>query len=140
MIARCWGPEHSNQPLVFKECNDIIMKDITRTERFPADIPLTFSRDPDLRPDIKTPYSWLDKEQGNCVIGVDIPAAIGGIEKTSLKDVKSAALAIAVDCVIQPPHLGGIVQVGWQEKLNVVVVSFERPFISRVGNGTVEEE
>ncbi|KAL8712590.1 MAG: hypothetical protein Q9220_003121 [cf. Caloplaca sp. 1 TL-2023] len=137
---RCWYPEVTEQPLVFKNCNDIIMKDITRTDGLPPDIPLTFSRDSALRPDIQTPRSWVDVTKGNCAVGVDIPAALGGLDKTSLNDIRGAALAVAFHCVIQPPHLGGILQIGWGEKINVVVVAFDRPGSIRLGNGTVDEE
>ncbi|KAL9594839.1 MAG: hypothetical protein Q9219_006803 [cf. Caloplaca sp. 3 TL-2023] len=97
------------------------MKFITSTRGFDPNQPLTFSRDLTLNPDIKLPKTWIAR-RSLCIIGVDIPEAVGGMEKTSLEDIKSAAHAIAVDCVIQPPHLGGILQIGWQTKLNVVVV------------------
>lgn len=36
-----------------------------------------------------------------------------GSDRSNLEDLKKAAIAVAADCVIRPPHLGGWVQVGW---------------------------
>ncbi|KAL8925517.1 MAG: hypothetical protein Q9208_003408 [Pyrenodesmia sp. 3 TL-2023] len=139
----CWTPALSPDALVFKECYDIITKQIPRTGSFNADTPLIFSRDKALRPDIETPHSWISRPPRNCIIGVDIPAAVGGTEKTSLKDIEYAAKAIAVRCIIQPPHLGGILTIGWQGKLNVVITGMNAPRrtlrLQKAANGTEEE-
>lgn len=131
---RCWGPEASTKPLIFRECNEIIVHRIGLTygpSRRPFDpsLPLTFSRERVPRPDVRTPKTWYDHaaEGSDCLIGVDIPSTEGGTDKTSLHDIKLAAMAIAVDCVIKPPHLGGIMQVGWAHKLNVVITNLAGP-------------
>lgn len=131
---RCWGAETSTKPLIFRECNEIIVHWIGRTydsSRRPFDpsLPLTFSRERVPRPDVRTPKAWYDHEAegSDCLIGVDIPRTPGGTDKTSLHDIKMAAMAIAVECVIKPPHLGGIMQVGWAHKLNVVITNLGGP-------------
>lgn len=49
---------------------------------------------------------------------------MGGSDKTTLDDIMTAAFVVAVECVIKPPHLGGIMfEVGWGKKLNVVLIS-----------------
>lgn len=140
---RCWTPAASPDALVFKECYDIITRKIPRTGSFDADIPLIFSRDESLRPDIETPYSWISRPPGKCIIGVDIPSVVGGSEKTSLRDIEYAAKAIAVRCVIQPPHLGGILVIGWQHKLNVIITGMTAPTrtlrLQKAANETEEE-
>lgn len=71
---------------------------------------------------MQLPFTWSSPAH-SCVVGIDIPAAVGGSEKTSLYDIRMAAQAVAVECVIKPPHLGGIVHVGWKTKLQVVLVA-----------------
>ncbi|KAL8775655.1 MAG: hypothetical protein Q9209_000151 [Squamulea sp. 1 TL-2023] len=148
---RCWAPEASPRRLIFKECKDIILHQIDQTRDFsrrPFDpaLPLTFSRDRDPRPDIRTPKTWFDETgQGDCLIGVDIPRHLGGSDKTSLDDIKAAAMTIAVECVIQDPrHLGGVMQLGWANKLTVLLTSIAEPSRNIMAgraklNGTSEE-
>ncbi|KAL8646052.1 MAG: hypothetical protein Q9210_006354 [Variospora velana] len=126
-LPRCWYPQISPNPLIFKECNYIITKLIPRTGNFDTSIPLIFSRDESLHPDVETPKSWQLPRPVNCIVGIDIAHAVGGSDKTSLKDIQHAATAIAIECVIKPPHLGGILQIGWQEKLNVIITGLEGP-------------
>lgn len=124
---RCWHPQVSPKPLIFRECSTIISQLIPRAGRFDKTTPLSFGRAGPLHPDVETPFSWQLPRPSNCIIGIDIPAAVGGTDKTSLKDIQDAALAVAIDCVIKPPHLGGIIAIGWQEKLNVVITGLEGP-------------
>lgn len=140
-VPRCWYPAVTSHPLVFKECNDIILHHVTHDDKFNPDMPLSFSRERSLKPDIKLPKTWHGRNEGDCVVGVDIPEAIGGSEKTSLTDIMYAAQGIAIECVIKPPHLGGILQIGWQNKLNVVIVSMhgDTPRYA-VANGTLDDE
>lgn len=143
-VPRCWRPEVSPKPLIFRECKEIIVHQIGLTydaSRRPFDpsLPLIFSRDRVPRPDIRTPKTWFNHEieESSCLIGVDIPSHRGGSDKTSLHDIKTAAMAIAVDCVIQSPHLGGILQIGWANKINVVITSMMAARTD--SNGTLEE-
>ncbi|KAL8847660.1 MAG: hypothetical protein Q9221_007302 [Calogaya cf. arnoldii] len=148
-LPRCWDVEASAQPLVFRE-NEIIVHKIGLTydrSRRPFDpsLPLVFSRDPVPLRDIKTPKTWYNEDDADsgCLIGVDIPSYLGGSDKTSLHDIKMAAMAIAVECVIKGRHLGGILQIGWAHKINVVITSLSEPRNVRerkkVLNGTLEE-
>ncbi|KAI4232577.1 MAG: hypothetical protein L6R40_007363 [Gallowayella cf. fulva] len=144
--VRCWIPGASGK-LVFKECKDAIVQ-VTQTrdpktrQYFDPTLPLTFAREKSLRPDIVTPKHW-DTGESNCLIGVDIPEAQGGMDKTSLQDIRNAAFEVAVQCVIGGGHLGGANIIGWQEKITVVVTSLSTPDRLRASkkhsNGTVEE-
>ena len=145
---RCWNADMSPRPIVFRDCNEIIVHGIgTTSDRsrrpFDPSRPLIFSRDRGLGPDVRTPKTWYDEErETSCLIGIDIPSHLGGSDKTSLHDIKMAAMAIAVECVIKPPHLGGILQIGWAHKLNVVVTSMSELRIKKGGktrlDGTLE--
>ncbi|KAL8707102.1 MAG: hypothetical protein Q9225_007827 [Loekoesia sp. 1 TL-2023] len=138
---RCWKPRVSPHTLVFRECNDVITKQIIQTPGFDPLNPLTFSRNPALRPDIRLPKAW-EHETGDCIVVVDIPATRGGSEKTSLQDIRSAAQSIAVECVIKPDHLGGALRIGWQNNLNVLILSNKGPPQIMGGtevNSTVDE-
>ncbi|KAL8897884.1 MAG: hypothetical protein Q9207_006980 [Kuettlingeria erythrocarpa] len=48
-----------------------------------------------------------------------------GSDRSNLEDVKEAAKAVAVQCIIRPPHLGGWVQVGWEGKMRLEVGKLE---------------
>ncbi|KAI4194633.1 MAG: hypothetical protein LQ350_007658 [Teloschistes chrysophthalmus] len=135
---RCWVPAISPHPLIFKDCDSVIRRQILNEHAFDPDQPLTFSRDVNLNPDIKLPETWTSPG-GDCIVGVDIPSTLGGEEKTSLRDILFAAQAVAVECVIKPPHIGGLMLVGWQKKMNVVIVSIKGPPNVRLpgGNGTL---
>lgn len=54
---RCWYPLVTQEPLVFRECNDIITQQITQTPGKDPDVPLIFSRYSMERPDIRLPYT-----------------------------------------------------------------------------------
>ncbi|KAL8634344.1 MAG: hypothetical protein Q9228_008062 [Teloschistes exilis] len=137
-IPRCWVPAVNPHPLIFKDCDIVIRNKILNEHAFGPDQPLSFSRDRGLNPDIKLPETWTSGA-GDCIVGVDIPSNVGGEEKTSLRDIVFAAQAVAVECVIKPPHLGGLLLVGWQKKMNVVIVSIKGPPNVRLpgGNGTL---
>lgn len=144
-VPRCWAPEVSPKPLIFRECNEIIVHQIgqtydpSRRRPFDPSLPLIFSRDRVPRPDVRTPKTWYNYEieDSSCLIGVDIPSHQGGSDKTSLQDIKMAAMEIAVECVIKSPHLGGILQIGWANKINVVITSMMAAKTDF--NGTIEE-
>ncbi|KAL8681847.1 MAG: hypothetical protein Q9186_002079 [Xanthomendoza sp. 1 TL-2023] len=150
--ARCWDPAASASTfgkLIFSDCKHAIDR-ITQTRdpstRRPFDpfLPLLFSRHRSERPDIKIPKTWSDHvSSGDCVVGVDIPEALGGADKTSLDDIREAAMAVAVQCVMQREHLGGAITLGWQEKIVLVIRSLSDPSVFRVGtnhfNGTLTE-
>ncbi|KAL8637353.1 MAG: hypothetical protein Q9228_005369, partial [Teloschistes exilis] len=123
---RCWVPAVNPHPLIFKNCDSVIRRQILNEHAFDPDQPLTFSRDRGLNPDIKLPETWTSLG-GDCIVGVDIPSTVGGVEKTSLRDILFTAQAVAIECVIKPPHLGGLMLVGWQSKMNVVIVSVKGP-------------
>ncbi len=137
---RCWTPALSPHPVIFKECYDLVTKQIHLTGSFNPNVPLIFSREKPLGPDIELPHSWVTGPPGNCIVGIDIPGKVGGTEKTSLKDIEMAARAIAVKCIIAPPHLGGILTIGWQGKLNVIITGMKRLQKPRNETAMVEGE
>ena len=138
---RCWVPQTTPVPLIYRECRDII-RQITMPRGFDPSIPLSFSRAlQGERPDIRLPFTWQERGK-DCIVGIDIPRAVGGSDTTSLNDIKDAAEAIAVECVIRPRHLGGTLTIGWHNRLNVVIVSQTRPpgLTHLLTNGTIAEE
>lgn len=65
---RCWNIDISPRPIVFRDCNEIIVHGIGKTydpSRRPFDPsrPLIFSRDRGLRPDVRIPKTWYDEER-----------------------------------------------------------------------------
>ncbi|KAL9033165.1 MAG: hypothetical protein Q9180_006096, partial [Flavoplaca navasiana] len=131
----CWDDNNDNArfiPVVFRECIQIINDDITRGHDM--DEPLKFSFDPTFQPDIRLPKYW--KQPGvNCGIGVDLAPGLEGYDRTTLRDIKDSARAVAVACVIRPPHAGGFMQIGWHNKLGVLI-SGQRA-LSTPKNGTL---
>ncbi|KAI4270083.1 MAG: hypothetical protein L6R38_007237 [Xanthoria sp. 2 TBL-2021] len=119
----CWPESSMLGPTIFKECIDAINKSLMPPGT-DSDIPLKFSRDLKLNPDFTLPHFWKSWN-GGCVIGIDFERNVDGYDRTTLNDIKRAALAIARKCVIPPPHLGGIVHpLGWQNKLGVTIGGF----------------
>lgn len=129
----CWDDPDLFAPVVFKDCIDVVNNEITKG-RDPT-VPLKFSKDPTLHPDITLPKYWT-RGDANCGVGVDFVPQMQGYDRTTLDDVQRAARAVAVECVIKEPHLGGFVQLGWNDRLGVLIAG------AKVGpnssNGTVE--
>lgn len=44
-----------------------------------------------------------------------------GYDRTTLRDIEDAGRRIAVECVIREPHEGGFVQLGWHNRLGVLM-------------------
>ncbi|KAL8751519.1 MAG: hypothetical protein Q9184_006043 [Pyrenodesmia sp. 2 TL-2023] len=115
----CWDDTTRFLPIVFRECISIIRTDIISTGHDP-DQPLKFSHDPNYHPDIQLPRYW--KRAGvNCGVGLDFAPRLQGYDRTTLRDVEAAAMAVAVECVIKPPHTGGYVRLGWYDRLGVLI-------------------
>lgn len=124
--TECWPETSTLGPVIFKDCIETINQSLVPPGADP-NIPLKFSKDLRLHPDHLLPNFWRSRD-GDCIIGIDFEAKVGGYDRTSLNDIKRAALAIARQCVIPPPHRGGIVYpLGWQGKLGVTVGSFPPP-------------
>ncbi|KAL8649139.1 MAG: hypothetical protein Q9226_005698 [Calogaya cf. arnoldii] len=130
----CWDDNERFSPLVFRDCVDVIQE---ITEDHDPTIPLKFSKDPDLHPDIELPKYWSDVES-KCGVGIDFAPDLGGYDRTTLNDIQGAAMAVAVDCIIKHPlHLGGFVEVGWYKRLGVLIAKPRARPIKL--NGTVEK-
>lgn len=120
----CWHPTVADiSPTTFNECLEAINKVIIG--RDPEEV-LRFSSESSLRPDIKLPTKWtIPGPPGRrCMVALQwsTDAPIGGDDHTTLLDIKGAAMAAAIRCVIRPPHLGGTVLVGWKEHMVVNVL------------------
>ncbi len=59
------------------------------------------------------PGHWDKGSINKCVVELNLKEGEKGSDRSNLEDIKEAAKAVAVQCVIRPPHLGGWVQVGW---------------------------
>ncbi|KAL8988126.1 MAG: hypothetical protein Q9177_002748 [Variospora cf. flavescens] len=118
----CYPPEQPLiRPAIFSECWDII-REIPTSSTFDPGIPLKFSPDPARRPDIRLPAAWTFGKE-NCDVGLQFNPGASGDDRTSLYDVQSAAKAVAIQCVIKPPHLGGVMVVGWKNLMAVNVLN-----------------
>ncbi|KAL8920031.1 MAG: hypothetical protein Q9208_006486 [Pyrenodesmia sp. 3 TL-2023] len=143
---KCWASHPTVRPAVFAECRDIIRRLPTSMPQFEANQPLKFSTDPSFRPDIQLPVVWKQPGNVNCDVGLQFKTGAMGYDRTTLLDVQAAAMVAALECVIRPPHLGGVVEVGWQGRmavnvLNLVVDEMDvRGRGSGRRNGTVEVE
>ncbi|KAL8995626.1 MAG: hypothetical protein Q9169_004669 [Polycauliona sp. 2 TL-2023] len=131
----CWTDPQRFVPIVFKDCIDVINKEITRSP-FPPTAPLTFSKDPTLQPDIILPKYWT-RGESKCGVGVDFAPRLRGYDRTTLDDIQKAARAVGIECIIGEPHLGGFLQMGWHDRLGVLVAG-RSPRVGG-GNGSVEE-
>ncbi|KAL9016810.1 MAG: hypothetical protein Q9185_005854 [Variospora sp. 1 TL-2023] len=103
-------------------------------------MPLKFSPDPSQRPDIKLPALW---GAGNkkCTIALQFDPDRGGYDRLSLLGVQAAGLAVAVHCVMRPPHMGGTVEVGWGKHMVVNVLALADTDSPDDGdNGTLSSE
>ena len=126
----CWEDHTPFVPATFRDCIDIINSDIA--EGYDVDEPLKFSHDPSFRPDIQLPKYW--KRPGiSCGVGIDLAPGLQGYDRTTLRDIKGAARAVAIACVIRPPHAGGFVQIGWHGKLGVLISGQRAPRASEDG-------
>lgn len=143
---KCWAPHPTVRPAVFAECRDIIRNLPASTPQFEPNQPLTFSTDPSFRPDIQLPAVWKQPGDVNCDVGLQFKTGAKGHDHTTLLDVQSAAMAAALECVINPPHLGGLVEVGWEGRMAVNVLNLVVDEMDDRGrgtgrrNGTVEVE
>lgn len=115
----CWNNPSRFRPLIFRDCLAIITS-ITADPIHSPDTPLKFSTDATHSPDIQLPKYW--KLDGNsCRIGLDLAPRQRGYDRTTLRDIEDAATAIAIDCVIKAPHQGGYWQLGWRDRLGVLM-------------------
>ena len=132
---QCWDNPLQFPPIVFKDCIEVINKEIIRGHDDPT-IPLKFSKDLNLHPDIRLPKYWT-RNGRKCGVGVDLAPRMQGYDRTTLDDIQRAARAVAVECIIKEPHLGGYMQLGWHHRLGILITGRKiRPIGS---NETVEE-
>lgn len=129
----CWDDPHRFAPIVFKDCIDVVNNEITKGHD--PTVPLKFSKDPTVHPDIALPKYWT-RGASKCGVGVDFVPQMQGYDRTTLDDIQRAAREVAVECIIKEPYLGGFVEVGWYHRLGVLIAGASvRP---NSLNGTVE--
>ncbi|KAL8721673.1 MAG: hypothetical protein Q9181_007657 [Wetmoreana brouardii] len=121
---QCWDDLETVPPLRFKECLDIVNQQVISGRDL--NLPLKFSRDPRLEPDIQLPASWPGRTS-NCFLGIDFSPGSTGYDRVSPKDIRLAATAIGIECVIKPPHRGGVMRFGWYEKMGIFFVASPPP-------------
>lgn len=116
----CWGHADAGPTLTYRDCLNVINQQVIRGRDL--DIPVKFSRDPTINPDVILPISWASRT-GDCFVGLDFAPGGGGYDRTSWRDIQRAAQAIGVLCVIKEPHRGGIIQIGWYDNLALVLLA-----------------
>ncbi|KAI4196725.1 MAG: hypothetical protein LQ350_006371 [Teloschistes chrysophthalmus] len=131
----CWSEEESRNAIRFSDCIDVVTQQVIRDR--PLDVPLKFSKDPKLQPDIQVPVHWFSRT-GNCFVGIDFAPNEMGYDRASPKDLKRAAQALGVHCVIKAPHRGGVQNVGWRDKMGLIFIGEKDMW--RYKNGTVATE
>ena len=134
---QCWTPEQTSETLVFRDCLETIGKDIVPGRE--ADRPFKFSHDASKRPDIRLPASWI-AEPGHCLLGINFLPGETGSDFYTLTDLRQVARALAIQCVIQPPHVGGVVRIGWYNKMGLTLVAEGGIGGHGDGNATTETE
>ena len=97
-------------PLTYVDCKRAI-HEIPMGQKALA--PLSFGRDPGAG--FTVPYSW---DFGSCAIEIDVLREDDS-ERSTFAAIFKRAFDIAVECVINPPHLGGKGLVGENERLKV---------------------
>lgn len=135
VFPRCWDYEAGAPTLIYKECLDIINQQVIRGRDL--NVPLRFSQDDRLEPDISLPASW-SRTTSNCFVGLDFTPGRTGSDRASMLDIRRAAQAIAIECVIKGPQRGGYAQFGWYDKLYLTLIHNERQGIRR--NETLSTE
>ncbi len=123
---KCYPPQPHLLPAVFRACKTIIFTIPTASGPHDPSVPLKFSPDRDQRPDVRLPAAW-GKGNRECNIALQFGRdASVRYDMTTLNDVQGAALAVAMECVIRPPHLGGYVEVGWRQRMAVNVLNMDK--------------
>ncbi|KAL8920112.1 MAG: hypothetical protein Q9208_006465 [Pyrenodesmia sp. 3 TL-2023] len=119
------SPSPHHVPAVFSECMRLIKLIPTIAPSDPT-LPIKWAADPAYHPDFALPARWkassADSDilfalepgsRNKCVVEINLKEGEKGSDRSNLEDLTEAAKAVAVECVIRPPHLGGWVQVGW---------------------------
>ncbi|KAL8691470.1 MAG: hypothetical protein Q9218_003314 [Villophora microphyllina] len=133
--GECWNDAQSRHTIAFKDCIDVVKDQIIADHDL--DIPLKFSQNAELGPDIKLPAHWFSRT-GNCFVGINFAPGQTGSDRMSPRDLRRAAQILGVKCVIQPPHLGGVVPMGWHEKMGLVFIAEQGQKANE--NGTLSTE
>ncbi|KAL8640551.1 MAG: hypothetical protein Q9228_002536 [Teloschistes exilis] len=131
----CWSEQDSQNTIVFRDCLNVLNQEVIHDR--PLDIPLKFSKDPKLQPDIQVPTHWFSRT-GNCFVGIDFAPGEIGYDRASPKDLRRAAQSLGAHCVINPPHRGGVQNVGWRDKMGLVFIGEQNMW--RDKNRTVATE
>ncbi|KAL8761890.1 MAG: hypothetical protein Q9184_002021, partial [Pyrenodesmia sp. 2 TL-2023] len=103
----------NNPPLVYFDCLKLIREQLGIGH--PSTLPMTFGSDPRSSM-VLIPYAKVSRT-GNCNVVLGLRDGSLNPELETWENVRSAALAVARDCVIGTPHTGGWKWVGSQGNL-----------------------
>ncbi|KAI4172591.1 MAG: hypothetical protein LQ343_003438 [Gyalolechia ehrenbergii] len=115
----CWDSRYATKKPNLDSCTSIIAHQIVKPPFNTG--PVTFSRRPIGASDYRVPHSWRTGP-GGCVITIDIPELPSRpieYEKSSLVDVKKAAIELAASCVARNAKSGGLILIGDDWNLQV---------------------
>lgn len=138
VTPECWDPHRAFVPLTFRDCFDVFNQEISRGQD--PDIPLKFSRFASERPDVLLPVIWISRQgpdRHKCFVALDVGSDAVTSDRTTLNDIKRAAMSVARECVIKEPHLGGVLRLGWHGSLGVMLMG-HRGLLSNSRNGTLD--
>lgn len=128
-IVTCWQDRTPTSPVfaptTFKQCLDTIKHKILVDGKL-AMVPQHFSRTPGRG--FTVPYTW---RSGSCEIAIDAHSPEDE-DIFRLKDLAIQATLVNIGCVAPAPHYGGTVQVGPREVMNVTILGWPFPRVTRL--------
>lgn len=117
----CYDTRYATHRPTLWDCTAIINHQIAKPPTMARN--RVFSRHPTAR-QLLLPHSWVT-ERGECSVTIDIPDIPGETERVtaeaSMMDVKRAAFEVLMACVVGADHLGGFMQTGRTQNLQVRV-------------------
>lgn len=124
---RCW-PDHVEAiPTTWAACRPII-EGITHMQD--PNQPKLFAKRGVRGSDYVLPTTFL-RRGSNCLVGVDFrPQTPGDRDFIALGTLQRTARTLATVCVILPPHRGGRVEVGFNERLLLHVSGMDVPVMN----------
>lgn len=135
---RCW-PDHVGAIATTWAACKIIIDGLTHNED--PNVPKLFGKRGVRGSDYVLPTSFL-RRGSNCLVGVDFrPETRGDRDFVALSTLQRTARTLALVCVISPPHLGGRVEIGFNERLLLHVSGIDLPVLNETAvlpNNTYE--
>ena len=117
----CYDSRYADRRPNAHDCASIIAHRIVPNPRV-AKRPRQFSRRPTATM-LPLPHTWESRE---CGVTIDIPGGNLETAEASLMDIKEGAMEVCARCVYDGDHLGGLVQVGRGNRLQVRVEAVDQ--------------